>query len=123
MTQQETRRDGAGTRRRRSASPRPHAPRSRTAPVVRPAEEPPLANVGTRIRDGVGGWLKSPALPFYGLFVIGAVLVGVGLTMVLSSTAVVNISRGESGFAGLFRQGAFAGLGLAPLIAAAVMPP
>ena len=123
MTLQETRRNGTGTRRRSSASPRPDAPGSRTAGVVRPDEEQPLGNVGTRIRDGVGGWLKSPALDFYGLIVIGALLVGVGLTMVLSSTAVLNISRGESGFAGLFRQGAFAGLGLALLIAAAVMPP
>ena len=123
MTLQETRRNGTGAQRRSTRSPRPAAGDSRTAGVVRPEEQQPLGNVGTRIRDGVGGWLKSPALDFYGLIVIGALLVGVGLTMVLSSTAVLNISRGESGFAGLFRQGAFAGLGLILLIAAAVMPP
>ena len=72
MTLQETHRNGTGTRRRSSASPRPDAPGSRTAGVVRPDEEQPLGNVGTRIRDGVGGWLKSPALDFYGLIVIGA---------------------------------------------------
>src|SRR5690606_38814597 len=95
----------------------------RTAPVVRPDEDQPLGNIGGRLRDGVAGWLRSPALDFYGLIVVGALLVTLGLVMVLSSSAVLNISRGNSGFAGLFRQGTFAGMGLALLVVAALLPP
>lgn len=95
----------------------------RSTRVVRPEEENPLGDVGSRLRAGVGNWLKSPALDFYALLVLGTLLVGVGLMMVLSSTAVLNISRGQSGFAGLLRQGTFAGLGLASLLVAASIPP
>ncbi|AXK44635.1 putative lipid II flippase FtsW [Brachybacterium saurashtrense] len=95
----------------------------RSTGVIRPDEEQPLGNIGGRVRDGVAGWLKSPALDFYGLIVIGTLLVSVGLVMVLSSSAVLNISRGNSGFAGLFRQGTFAGLGLVLLVVAAMLPP
>lgn len=123
MTMQETRGTGTGPRSRSSRSARRATGSSRSAGVIAPVEQQPLGNVGTRIRGGVGSWLKSPALDFYALLVIGALLVGVGLIMVLSSTAVLNISRGESGFAGLFRQGAFAGLGLVLLLAAAIFPP
>ena len=123
MTMQETRRNGSGPGHGSARSSRSGAASTRTAGVVRPDEEQPLGNVGTRIRDGVGTWLKSPALDFYGLIVIGALLVGVGLTMVLSSTAVLNISRGQSGFAGLFRQGTFAVMGLIALVVAASLPP
>lgn len=95
----------------------------RTTRVLRPEEDRPLGDVGARLRAGVGSWLKSPALDFYALIVIGALLVGVGLMMVLSSTAVLNISRGESGFAGLLRQGTFAAAGLVLLVVAACLPP
>ena len=95
----------------------------RSTRVVRPDEEQPLGNIGGRVREGVGGWLKSPALDFYALIVIGTLLVGLGLVMVLSSTSVLNISRGDSGFEGLVRQGTFAVMGLVLLVAAAVMPP
>ena len=95
----------------------------RSTRVVRPEEERPLGDVGSRLRAGIGNWLKSPALDFYALIVLGALLVGVGLMMVLSSTAVLNISRGESGFAGLFRQGMFALLGLILLVTAACLKP
>lgn len=95
----------------------------RSTGVVRPDEEQPLGSIGSRMRDGVGSWLKSPALDFYGLIVIGTLLIGVGLVMVLSSSAVLNISRGNSGFAGLFRQGTFAALGLVLLVVAALLPP
>ncbi|MDN5599972.1 MAG: putative lipid II flippase FtsW [Brachybacterium sp.] len=95
----------------------------RSAGVVRPDEDHPLGNIGGRMRDGVGSWLRSPALDFYGLLVVGALLISVGLVMVLSSSSVGNISRGDSGFAGLIRQGTFAGMGLVALVVAALMPP
>ncbi|GAA1315481.1 putative lipid II flippase FtsW [Brachybacterium tyrofermentans] len=95
----------------------------RSTGVVRPDEDQPLGSIGSRMRDGVGSWLKSPALDFYGLIVIGTLLISLGLMMVLSSSAVLNISRGNSGFAGLFRQGTFAALGLVLLIVAALLPP
>ncbi|MFC7465122.1 putative lipid II flippase FtsW [Brachybacterium sp. GCM10030252] len=94
----------------------------RSAGVVRPDEVQPLGNIGTRVRDGVGSWLRSPALDFYGLIIVGTLLIGVGLVMVLSSSAVLNISRGNSGFAGLFRQGTFAAMGLVLLVVAACLP-
>jgi cell division protein FtsW len=95
----------------------------RTAGVVRPDEDQPLGNIGGRVRDGIGSWLRSPALDFYGLIVVGTLLIGVGLVMVLSSSSVGNISRGASGFAGLLRQGTFAGMGLVSLVTAALLPP
>lgn len=95
----------------------------RSTDVVRPDEDHPLGNIGGRVREGVAGWLKSPALDFYGLIVVGTLLVGMGLVMVLSSSAVLNISRGNSGFAGLFRQGTFAAMGLVLLVIAASLPP
>ena len=110
MTMEETRRESRGDARR-------------SAGVVRPDEEHPLGNISGRVRDGVGGWLRSPALDFYGLIVVGALLISVGLVMVLSSSSVGNISRGDSGFAGLLRQGTFAGMGLVALVIAALMPP
>ncbi|HEX7350121.1 putative lipid II flippase FtsW [Brachybacterium sp.] len=110
MTMEDTRRES-----RRDAR--------RTTDVVRPDDEQPLGNIGGRVRDGVAGWLRSPALDFYGLIVVGTLLVGMGLVMVLSSSAVLNISRGNSGFAGLFRQGTFAAMGLVLLLIAASLPP
>ena len=95
----------------------------RSAGVVRPDEDQPLGGIGHRVRDGVGTWLRSPALDFYALIVIGALLVSVGLVMVLSSSAVMNIARGDSGFAGLMRQGRFVGIGLVLLLLAASLPP
>lgn len=95
----------------------------RSTGVVRPDEDQPLGNIGSRVRDGVGSWLRSPALDFYGLIVVGALLISVGLVMVLSSSSVGNISRGASGFAGLLRQGTFAGMGLVALVTAALLPP
>ncbi|GAA4530945.1 putative lipid II flippase FtsW [Brachybacterium paraconglomeratum] len=110
MTMEETRRESRGDARR-------------SVGVVRPDEDHPLGNISGRVRDGVGTWLKSPALDFYGLIVVGALLISVGLVMVLSSSSVGNISRGDSGFAGLLRQGTFAGMGLVGLIIAALLPP
>ncbi|MEE1618794.1 putative lipid II flippase FtsW [Brachybacterium sp. J153] len=97
--------------------------RRRSTDVVRPDEEQPLGNISGRVRDGVGSWLRSPALDFYALIVLGALLIGLGLVMVLSSSSVLNIARGESGFAGLFRQGTFAVMGLILLVVAACLPP
>ena len=57
------------------------------------------------------------------LIVVGTLLISVGLVMVLSSSAVLNISRGNSGYAGLVRQGSFAGMGLVLLVVAAALPP
>ena len=122
MTMEDTRRDA-----RRSTDSRPSAsgtrPADRSTSVVRPDEDQPLGNISGRVREGVGSWLRSPALDFYGLIVVGTLLISVGLVMVLSSSAVLNISRGNSGFAGLFRQGTFAGMGLVLLIIAASLPP
>jgi cell division protein FtsW len=95
----------------------------RSTGVVRPDEDQPLGNIGSRVKDGVGSWLKSPALDFYALIVVGTLLISLGLVMVLSSSAVLNIARGNSGFAGLFRQGTFAAGGLVVLVVAAVLPP
>ena len=85
MTMEDTRRDGRrGTDRRTAASgPAASAPSTRpggrSTSVVRPDEEQPLGNISGRVREGVGGWLRSPALDFYGLLVVGALLIGVGL--------------------------------------------
>ncbi|MFC0675488.1 peptidoglycan glycosyltransferase FtsW [Brachybacterium hainanense] len=97
--------------------------RRRSTHVVRPEEDKPLGDVGARVRSGVAEWLKSPALDFYALIALGAILVSLGLTMVLSSSAVINIAKGESGFAGLFRQGRFALIGLVGMVVAAFVPP
>ena len=110
MTLEDTRRESRGDARRSTR-------------VVRPDEEQPLGNIGDRLRDGLGNWLRSPALDFYGLIVVGALLVSVGLVMVLSSSSVGNISRGASGFDGLIRQGTFAVMGLVALVTAALLPP
>lgn len=110
MTLEDTRRESRGDARRSTR-------------VVRPDEEQPLGNIGDRLRDGLGNWLRSPALDFYGLIVVGALLVSVGLVMVLSSSSVGNISRGASGFDGLIRQGTFAVMGLVAMVTAAVLPP
>ncbi|WP_246955570.1 putative lipid II flippase FtsW [Brachybacterium sp. Marseille-Q7125] len=106
------------TRRRAS-----QAPRRRSTQVLRPDEEQPLGNIGGRAREELAGWLRSPALDFYALIVVGTLLVGIGLVMVLSSSSVGNISRGDSGFAGLLRQGTFATMGLVALVTAAILPP
>jgi cell division protein FtsW len=126
MTMEDTRRGS-----RRGTDHRPTAPSQQTGTraagrstsVVRPDEDQPLGNIAGRVRQGVGSWLRSPALDFYGILVVGGLLIGLGLVMVLSSSAVLNISRGNSGFAGLFRQGTFVGIGLVLLIAAALLPP
>ena len=126
MTMEETRRGS-----RRGTDHRPTAPSQgtgarsggRSTSVVRPDEDQPLGNISGRVRQGVGGWLRSPALDFYGILVVGALLISLGLVMVLSSSAVLNISRGNSGFAGLFRQGTFVGIGLLMLVVASLLPP
>lgn len=122
MTMEDTRRDA-----RRSTDSRPSAsgtrPADRSTSVVRPDEDQPLGNISGRVREGVGSWLRSPALDFYALIVVGALLVGLGLVMVLSSSSVGNISRGDSGFSGLIRQGTFAAMGMVGLVAAALLPP
>ena len=126
MTMEETRRGSRrGTDHRRATPAQSSGPRpgGRSTSVVRPDEDQPLGNISGRVREGVGGWLRSPALDFYGILVVGALLVGIGLVMVLSSSAVLNISRGNSGFAGLFRQGTFVGIGIVLLIVAALLPP
>jgi cell division protein FtsW len=96
----------------------------RRAPaVVRPDEDRPLGDVGGRVRSGLGDWGRSPVLDFYGLICVGALLIGTGLVMVLSSSSVVSIAKGDSPFAGLLNQGKFALIGFVGLIVAAVLPP
>jgi cell division protein FtsW len=96
----------------------------RRAPaVVRPDEDRPLGDVGGRVRNGLGDWGRSPVLDFYGLICVGALLIGTGLVMVLSSSSVVSIAKGDSPFAGLLAQGKFALIGLAGLLIAAFLPP
>jgi cell division protein FtsW len=96
----------------------------RRAPkVVRPDEEQPLGDVGGRLRNGMSSWWRSPSFDFYALIAVGTLLVGVGLVMVLSASSVTSIAKGQSGFAGLFRQGRFALIGLAGLLCAAFIPP
>lgn len=103
---------------------RPAAGSRRSAAVVRVDEAgAPLGDVPQRVRMGIGRWLGSPALDFYALIVLGALLLGTGLVMVLSSSTVVSIAGGASPFAGFLRQGLFALIGLPLLIAAALIPP
>ncbi len=97
--------------------------RARSIQVLRPDEEQPLGDVSGRLRQGVTSWMKSPVFDFYALVVLGTLLIGVGLVMVLSSSSVLNIAKGQSGFAGLFSQGSFALLGLIGLLIAASFPP
>ncbi|UQN31244.1 putative lipid II flippase FtsW [Brachybacterium kimchii] len=96
----------------------------RRAPaVVRPDEDRPLGDVGGRVRNGLGDWGRSPVLDFYGLICVGTLLIGTGLVMVLSSSSVVSIAKGDSPFAGLLAQGKFALIGLVGLLVAAFLPP
>lgn len=91
--------------------------------VIRPEEDDPFGDVSGRMRRGIGTWLNSPAFDFYALIALGTLLVGIGLVMVLSSSSVLNIARGESGFAGFISQGSFAAMGLVGLVIAACLPP
>jgi hypothetical protein len=82
-----TERRGADRRAGASADAAGTRPGGRSTSVVRPDEEQPLGNISGRVREGVGTWLRSPALDFYGLLVIGALLIAVGLVMVLATRA------------------------------------
>lgn len=82
----------------------------------------PLAEVASGVRGSVGSWLRSPALDFYAIAIIGGLLILIGLLMVLSSSSVTNIAQGRSAFSGFFSQALFAGLGLVGLIVAALVP-
>lgn len=125
MTTQQTRRAPAGSSRRASSGSRSAdaSEDRRAAPVLRPTEEHPLGDVRGQVRAGIATWLRSPALDFYALLVIGALLIGTGLVMVLSSSTVISIAKGGSPFAGLFRQGGFALIGFPLLIIAALIKP
>lgn len=129
MTTQQTRparraaghRPGAG--RPRAAAGSTAAASVRTPTVIRTTDEQPLGDVSGRVRAGIATWLRSPALDFYALLAIGALLLGTGLVMVLSSSVVISIGDGESPYAGLFRQGRFALIGIPLLAIAAAMRP
>lgn len=96
----------------------------RRAPaVVRPDEERPLGDLRSRVGDGLGTWMRSPVLDFYALIAVGTLLIGFGLVMVLSSSSVTELARGQSAFSGFLSQGTFALLGLVGLAAAASLPP
>lgn len=120
MTIEQTRRTGT-TRRGATAAPT----RRRTTTVIRDEDrtDGALGEVPGRVREGIATWLRSPALDFYALIAIGALLLGTGLVMVLSSSAVLSIAKGESPYAGLIRQGRFALIGLPLLVIAAFLPP
>ncbi|WP_157085892.1 peptidoglycan glycosyltransferase FtsW [Devriesea agamarum] len=88
-----------------------------------PRELKPVADPPTpQHRSPVTAWLSSPALDFYALIVLGILLVGFGLMMVLSSTAISNIAVDRSGYAGLLQQGRFAILGIVAAVVAALVP-
>lgn len=82
-----------------------------------------MSEAGSRLREHIEAWLASPALNFYALIVLGALLIGTGLLMVGSSASVGSIAEGNSGFAGLVSQATFALIGLVGLLAAAFLPP
>lgn len=123
MTIQQTRRTGtAGSSRRPAAGDA--AARRRSTAVLRDDEaDGALGEVPGRVRAGIATWLRSPALDFYALLAIGGLLLGLGLVMVLSSSAVISIAKGDSAYSGLFRQGRFALIGLPLLVLAALVPP
>lgn len=96
---------------------------ARTVPtIVRPTKDEPLGDVRGSLKSEVGAWLRSPALDFFALLVIGGLLVLIGLIMVLSSSSVDAISKGQSGYSGFLRQGAYAAVGLVALIVAVALP-
>ncbi|GEM_PF-30829 len=95
----------------------------RSTTVLHTSDENPLGDVGGRVREGIATWLRSPALDFYALLVIGGLLLGIGLVMVLSSSMIISLGRGESPYAGLISQGRFALIGLPLLVLAALLRP
>ncbi|MCS6712402.1 putative lipid II flippase FtsW [Brachybacterium sp. EF45031] len=99
-----------------------HQPARGSTRVLRPHDTGALADVPARVRSGLAGWLRSPALDFAALLVIGTLLISIGVVMVFSSAAVISIAKGESPYTGLISQGRFALIGL-PLLAVAAMTP
>ncbi|MDO5661463.1 MAG: putative peptidoglycan glycosyltransferase FtsW [Brachybacterium sp.] len=98
-------------------------PTTRRPPrVLDSRDQDAISDVRDRVSGGLATWLASPALNFYGLIVVGLLLVGTGVVMVLSSSAVANVARGGSGYGGLYSQGVFAAVGLALAVTAACLP-
>lgn len=92
------------------------------ARVVEATDEHPLGDVRGQVRASVAAWLRSPALDYYALLVVGALLIGVGLVMVLSSSSVANIAAGKSPYAGFARQLVYAVIGVVALVVAQALP-
>ena len=107
----------------RKADDRRAAGARRAPAVIRDEENNPFADVTERVAGSVGAWLRSPALDFYALIVLGLLLLGLGLTMVLSSSAIMSIASGHSAYSGLWKQGRFAIIGIPLLLLASRIPP
>lgn len=69
----------------------------------------------------IPGW-ESPVFTYYLIAVSATMLVGVGLVMVLSSSAVPRISAGQAPYSDFFSQVQFAVIGLVLLIVASRVP-
>ncbi|MFK8023629.1 MAG: FtsW/RodA/SpoVE family cell cycle protein [Ilumatobacter sp.] len=102
----------------------------RVAPI-RPRRQSTRARSGTRDRKRARRPSIGPAAPpiegpppgvWYGICVVTAVFVMLGLVMVLSASAVTEASRGNWAYSVFFRQAMWAGLGLLGLMIAARVP-
>lgn len=68
-------------------------------------------------------WLDTPLTSYYLVLGASVVLVGIGLVMVLSSSSVESIARGQSAFAVFWKQAIFAAVGAPLMIAGTRMRP
>lgn len=80
-----------------------------TASPPRPAPGP------TSSRFRLPAWLDTPLTSYYLVLGASVVLIAIGLVMVLSSSSVESIAKGQSAFAVFWRQAVFAAIG-APLL-------
>ncbi len=96
--------------------------RNRSSRVIRQGEDEDQAPSAHDSDGTLGAWLKSPALDFYAIAIIGGLLIIIGLLMVLSSSSVSNIAHGQSPFQGFLSQLLFAVVGLIGLLCAMLVP-
>ncbi|MGQ4561080.1 FtsW/RodA/SpoVE family cell cycle protein [Dermabacteraceae bacterium P7054] len=76
-----------------------------------------------RVGSAIGPWLKSPVLDFYGILTVGVLLVVFGIVMVLSSSSVLDISKGGTGYGAAMKHFLLALIGFVLMTAAALFPP
>ncbi|MBV7412678.1 putative lipid II flippase FtsW [Dermabacteraceae bacterium TAE3-ERU27] len=76
-----------------------------------------------RVGSAVGPWLKSPVLDFYGILTVGVLLIVFGIVMVLSSSFVLDVAGGGSGYGRAIKHFLLVLIGLVLMTIAAVLPP